>query len=521
MSEKQYPENITPILMPQAGQSMEEGTILTWLVKEGETIEQGQAIFEIETDKATMEVEATDSGRVAKIIANEGDIVEVKQPVAFLADEGVDLSPVLGGETPAEKTTEKPAQNTENVDITPILMPQAGQSMEEGTILTWLIKEGETIEEGQAIFEIETDKATMEVEATDSGRVAKIVANEGDIIEVKQPVAYLADEGVDIDAVLGTGSTEKAKETAPAQAKPVETATKSEVSTSKPATTSGDRIKASPAARRIAKEKGLDLADITTASGPHGRIISKDVENAQPSTAKSAPQTTKAVQPAAYEGTRSLPVSKMRKMIAKNLTYSKQNVPHFYMKATIKAGKLFDVYKKTKEIFKCSVNDFVIAACAKTIMEFPAFRSHYKETEILEFGSANIGIAVGTDNGLTVPVIVGADKLTFKGLSERSRAVVESARNGKIEGMGEGVFTITNLGMFGTEEFSGIINPPESGILAVGAILEDVIAENGAIKATKTMKVQLSADHRIVDGLLAAQFVKRLKEILEDPEQLL
>ena len=501
--------SVTPILMPQAGQSMEEGTILSWKVKEGDRIEVGQVIMEIETDKATMEVEAVDAGRIAKIVSQEGDIVEVKVPVAYLAEEGVDIdaSPASTETAPAETNKPvaeaKPAAATTSGDVTPILMPQAGQSMEEGAILSWKVKEGDRIEVGQIIMEIETDKATMEVEAVDAGRIAKIVSQEGDIVEVKVPVAYLAEEGVDVDASLGSTPTQTPK-TAPST--PAAAAPKGAPATQKTAAavSQSGRVKASPAARKAAKDKGIDLASIAAGSGPGGRIISIDVENANV-----VPTETQVHA-----------LTKMRRAIANNLLYSKQNVPHFYAKVTIDAGLLFSTYRKTKEQFKCSVNDFVTRACAKAVRQYSAFRSQYKDNEIIEKPSVNIGIAVGTDDGLTVPVVLDADRMNLEKLSAQTRQVVESARNGKLEGMGQGIFTITNLGMFGVEEFAAIINPPESAILAVGAIREGVAVENGAMRPTRLMTVTLSVDHRVIDGVVAAQFLKTLKELLENPEQL-
>ncbi len=221
------------------------------------------------------------------------------------------------------------------------------------------------------------------------------------------------------------------------------------------------------------------------------------------------------------EGTRTYTVSKMRRAIANNLLYSKQNVPHFYAKTTIDAGLLFSTYKKTKEQFKCSVNDFITRACSKAMRQYPAFRSQYKDAEVIEHSSVNIGIAVGTDNGLTVPVILDADRMNLEQLAVKTRQIVESARNGKLEGMGQGLFTITNLGMFGVEEFSAIINPPESAILAVGAIREGVAVKDGQMHPTRLMTVTLSSDHRIIDGILSAQFLQTLKELLEKPEQLI
>jgi len=522
------PDNVIPILMPQAGQSMEEGTVLSWKIKEGDTIEVGQVIMEIETDKATMEVEATDAGRVAKIVAAEGDIIEVKKPVAFIADNDADVDAYLGGASsapaaakaapapkpaaPAPSATAKqaPAQPAAAVpegDVVSVLMPQAGQSMEEGTILSWKVAEGDRIEVGQVIMEIETDKATMEVEAVDAGRVAKIVAAEGDIVEVKMPVAYLAEEDVDIDAYISGGAA------APAPVQPAAPAAETKAAPAKsapapktaaPVSDTG-RVKASPAARKAAQAKGIDLGAVGAGSGPGGRILSSDVEQAE------AIPTEIQIRP----------LTKMRRAIANNLLHSKQNIPHFYAKKTIDAGLLFTTYRKTKEQFKCSVNDFVTKACAKAIRQYPAFRSQYKGTEVHEFPAVNIGIAVGTDEGLTVPVVLNADRQNLEQLATQTRQVVESARNGKLENFGHGIFTITNMGMFNCEEFSAIINPPESAILAVGAIREGVVVENGAMRPTRLMTMTLSVDHRVIDGVMAAQFLNTMQELLEAPEQLI
>jgi pyruvate dehydrogenase E2 component (dihydrolipoamide acetyltransferase) len=211
----------------------------------------------------------------------------------------------------------------------------------------------------------------------------------------------------------------------------------------------------------------------------------------------------------------------MRKAIANNLLYSKQNIPHFYAKATIDAAEFFALYRKTKEQFKCTVNDFVTAACAKTISQYPVFRCQYRDDEILEFPSVNIGIAVGTDQGLTVPVLLDADKLSLKDLAAKSRELIEKARNGTCDNLGKGIFTLTNLGMFGIEEFTAIINPPESALLSVGAIRDGVAVVQGKVKATKLMTMVLSIDHRVIDGVMGAQFMQTMKELLENPQQLL
>ncbi len=509
---------VTPILMPQAGQSMEEGTILAWKVKEGDAIEVGQVLLEIETDKATMDVEAVDAGRLAKIVAQEGEIVECKVPIAYLADKDADVAAVIGGgavaSTPAP--IESSPQEAPAVDmpaapdgVTPILMPQAGQSMEEGTILGWKVKEGDPIEVGQVILEIETDKATMDVEAVDAGRLAKIVAQEGEIVECKVPIAYLGDKDSDVDAFVAAqgsgGSITAATATAAAP-------TQVSVQTQPMAVgkSSTGRVKSSPAARKLAKAKGIDLRSITQGSGPGGRIIMTDVEQA-----KATPQVSV---PSVAGG-----LSKMRRAIARNLLYSKQNIPHFYAKTTVDAQALFDTYRQVKASqFKCTLNDFVVAACAKAVREFEPFRGQFQENETIKvLPNVNIGIAVGTDEGLTVPVVLKVDTLPLQTLAESIRQVVEEARNGKMANVGQGVFTISNLGMFGVEDFQAIINPPESAILAVGAVREGIKVENGAIKPTRLMAMTVSVDHRVIDGVVAAQFLARVKEMLEAPESLM
>jgi pyruvate dehydrogenase E2 component (dihydrolipoamide acetyltransferase) len=402
-----------------------------------------------------------------------------------------------GKMTQKNKSDEKPAGK-----IIPVLMPQAGQTMEDGTVISWKIKEGDRIEVGQIIFEIETDKANIEVEAVDSGRVAKIIAKEGQTVKVKTPVAYIADEDVDVEAYLVAESSQSKTNL---QTNEPANETQQMQQTEKAVDKSGDSgRKISPAARKLAEQKGMDISVLSSGSGPGGRIITKDIEKVEASTS----------------GRKGQPINKMRRAIAQNLTYSKQNIPHFYIKLTIEAQKLFDVYQQTKQGIKCTINDFIILACAKAIRQHPAFRSQYKNDEIKISSNVNIGIAVGLDDGLVVPVIVDADKMNFKSLAERSRQIIENARNGKLEGIGQGIFTITNLGMFGVEEFNAIINPPESAILAVGTIREGIKVENGLIKPTRLMTLSLSLDHRVVDGVSAAKFLQTLKELLEEPEQL-
>lgn len=398
---------------------------------------------------------------------------------------------------------------------TPILMPQAGNSMEEGTILAWRVKPGDAIKPGDVLFEVETDKATVEVEAEVAGVIGTIIAPEGATIPVKHPVAYLA------DGIPGFAS---------APAAPVEVVASAPAPSQVVTASPGDvleptRKRVSPVARRAAGQLGVDVESIPTGSGPDGRVLLQDVElaaRAKPAAPQSArepfappsalPEATRAMP----GGTRA-PMSKMRRAIGRNLQRSKQTVPHWTSKVTLDAGPLLEYVKRQKQHFPCSVNDAILAAVARVVMEMPSFRSQVDGDDLVTFDGAHIGIAVAQDQGLVVPVLKNADRLSLKGISEAARALTSGARSGKVDGMGEGVFTISNLGMFGLDEFEAIINPPESAILAVGAIKEDVIVKDGAMRAGKTLTLTLSADHRVIDGVDAAKFLVRLRELLQEP----
>ncbi len=396
------------------------------------------------------------------------------------------------------------SQTTHKKEVIPVLMPQAGQTMEEGTILSWRVKEGDRIEVGQELFEIETDKATMNVEATDAGRLARIMVKAGQTIAVKSPVGFLAENDADVEAYLaGQGSEVKT-----VQAAAIRAAAQSTISLPgqlAPTAANGHaQIRVSPAARRLAQKKNIDLSAIH-GSGPKGRIVTADIE---------------AFVPRAAAGPQAVPISRMRKAIAQNLLYSKQNIPHFYAKCTINAEEFYNLYSRVKMQFRCTVNDFIVLACARALKKFPAFLQQYRDNQLVAFSEVNIGIAVGTDEGLTVPVLMNADKLSLKEMAEASRRLAENARSGRLEGVGQGIFTITNLGMFGVEEFSAIINPPESAILAVGSIRDHFKVVQGSIVAGKAMTMVLSSDHRVIDGVAAAKFLQELKEMLENPYSL-
>ena len=498
---------VVPVVMPKAGNTMEEGTIVSWRAKVGDAVEVGDVLFEVETDKAVVEVEATDAGRLARIIAADGDTVAVLDPVAYLADSDADVDAFLAsaGEQPPAAAPGGAQAAAPGGAVIPVVMPKAGNTMEEGTIVAWRAKVGDAVEVGDVLFEVETDKAVVEVEATDAGRLSRIVAADGDTVAVLDPVAYLADNDADVDAFIAPqapASTAPAAAveagpgpvTAPTMAPPCE------------APVPGSRPKISPAARKLAAERGIEPATLPAGSGPGGRIVTADLP---------------AGAPVAAEGLARRTMSPMRKAIARNLSASKQTIPHFYIEVTVDAAPMMALYRQQKADYPCSVNDVVVAATARAVGEFAAFRSRLDGDALIESDAANIGIAVALDDGLVVPVLMGADRLSLRDLAAEARRLVEAARGGKIEGLGQGVLTITNLGMYGVQRFSAIINPPEAAILAVGAAREDVVVKDGEILAGRVMTLTLSCDHLVIDGAVAAQFLARLKEVLESPEVLL
>jgi pyruvate dehydrogenase E2 component (dihydrolipoamide acetyltransferase) len=499
------------IKLPQAGKTMQTGTVRKWLKKPGEAVAQGEVVAEIETEEGLLQLESPLAGQLNRILVGDGKTVVVHEALGEIGD-----APPLPTSIPPPPVTPAPSLPTatraagteppsDSGKVIPILMPKAGQTMEEGTVLKWHVQPGARINKGDVIFEVETDKANMDVEATDSGRLARIVVAEGGLLPVLQPVAFLAEKDADVDAFLaslgsGTASTGI---TAQAQVLPPTTQPLQPRVTAPVARSESGRVKASPAARKIAQERGIDLSALGRGSGPGGRLLSSDV----PLTAV----------PVATPRRR---MSQMRRAIARNLLLSKQTIPHFYIRLTVDADPVLSFYKAQKAQYPCSVTDVLVLACARLIQEFPPFRSRLEGEEIIESPASHIGVAVGMDEGLVVPVLLGAERLNLQQIGSETRRLAAAARSGKLEGVGQGVFTITNLGMFGTEEFAAIINPPEAAILAVGATRETVIVKEGALRPGRIMTLTLSADHRIIDGLVAARFLARLKEMLEAPEKL-
>jgi pyruvate dehydrogenase E2 component (dihydrolipoyllysine-residue acetyltransferase) len=432
-----------------------------------------------------------------------------------------------------------------------ILMPALSPTMTEGTLAKWLVKEGDEVSSGDVIAEIETDKATMEVEAVDEGTVGKLLVDEGAAgVPVNQVIAVLLEEGEDASAI--SDAPKAAPPPAAAAPKPAEAEKPASggngatpptpaaaPAVAAPAASGGERIFASPLARRIAKDKGLDLAAVK-GSGPHGRIVKADVEAAQPGAkapaAAAAPATAAAASaaPAASgPGAKALadmlgmtyrqePLSGMRKVIAKRLTESKQQVPHFYLTVDCDLDELLKVRKdlnSRSDEYKVSVNDFVIRAVALALKKVPAANASYDESGLLFYDHADVSVAVATPAGLITPIIKAAEGKGLATISNEMKDLAVRARDGKLkpEEYQGGSFSVSNLGMFGVKDFAAVINPPQGCILAVGAGEQRPVVKDGALSIATVMSCTLSVDHRVVDGAVGAQFLAAFKKLIEDP----
>jgi pyruvate dehydrogenase E2 component (dihydrolipoamide acetyltransferase) len=420
-----------------------------------------------------------------------------------------------------------------------IEMPKLSDTMEEGVIAKWNISEGDKIEAGDVIAEVETDKATMEVEAFDPGTVLKILVDEGDAVPLGGIMAIVGDEGEDISELLKeaestngeSSSEEKSEKGSSEKEKKKESSDKKDFDPILEGVDSGNgkekvtdqadddgRIKASPLARKMAEDKGIKLSSVD-GSGPEGRIIKRDIENYKPVEAKK--ESAVQVPSFASEEDEEIKISQMRKAIARRLSESKFNNPHFYETIDIDMERAMDARAALNEIsdVKISFNDIVVKASAMALRKHPEINSSWLGDTIRKHGDVNVAVAVAIDEGLMTPVLNHTDKKTLQQISTETRELAGLARDRKLqpEQMEGSTFTISNLGMFGIEEFTAIINPPNACILAVGAIRDVPVVKNGEVVPGKRMKVTLSSDHRIVDGAKAAQFLNTLRAMIENP----
>ncbi|TNE59105.1 MAG: pyruvate dehydrogenase complex dihydrolipoamide acetyltransferase [Alphaproteobacteria bacterium] len=426
----------------------------------------------------------------------------------------------------------------------PILMPALSPTMEEGTLAKWLVKEGDSISPGDVIAEIETDKATMEVEAVDEGTMGPILVAEGtEGVAVNTPIGTILSEGEEASAPVSAAAPAPSPAATPAPQPAAPTAPTPQAPAAAPVaapvSSQGARILASPLARRMAEQQGLDLKSIA-GSGPHGRIVKRDVEGmAAPAAAPSAPAATQTssqeIAPARPQAIAQvmpqgdydeIPLDNMRKIVAKRLTESKQTVPHFYLSIDCEIDKVLALRRELNakspegdKGFKISVNDFIIRASALALKRVPEANSSWTDTAILRHHHADIAVAVAIEGGLITPIVRQAENKGLSTIANEMKDLATRARDRKLkpEEFQGGTFSISNLGMFGIKEFSAVINPPHGAILAIGAGEERPVVKDGALAVATMMTVTLSCDHRVVDGAIGAQFLAAFKGFIEDP----
>ena len=540
------------INMPRLSDTMEEGTVAKWLKQVGDKVEEGDILAEIETDKATMEFESFHEGTLLHIGIAEGEGAPVDTLLAIIGEEGEDISGLLNGaeasKKPKEETDTKTASETadanvanetgsadipEGVEI--VKMPRLSDTMEEGTVASWLKKVGDQIEEGDILAEIETDKATMEFESFYSGTLLYIGIKEGESSPVDAVLAVIGPEGTDVQAILNTKSSSVKSDAVVKEEVKEEKPTGTSQETVTNVTADGQRIFASPLAKKIAKEKGINLKDVK-GSGDHGRIVKKDIENFVPSqkvaTTVTAPQETSsssAIAPLALpvgeESTEEVKNSQMRKTIAKRLSESKFTAPHYYLTIEIDMDNAKASRAQINELpdTKVSFNDLVVKACAMALKKHPQVNTTWQGDTTKYNHHVHIGVAVAVEDGLVVPVVKFTDQMSLTQIGASVKDLAGRARNKKLTPaeMDGSTFTVSNLGMFGIQEFTSIINQPNSAILSVGAIIEKPVVKNGQIVVGNTMKLSLACDHRTVDGATGSQFLQTLRAYLENPVTML
>lgn len=574
--------------MPKMSDTMTEGTIATWLKQVGDTVKSGDVLAEVETDKATMELENYTDGTLLYIGPKNGEAVAVDGVLAVIGKPGEDFQALLGGQsggsapapqkqpetvTPAaEASAPAPAQAApaapavpakgpaNNKKATVIRMPKMSDTMTEGTIAGWQKQVGDKVKSGDVLAEVETDKATMELENYEDGILLYIGPKAGEAVAVDGILAIIGEEGADVDFLLGGGAASApagggpssvndpdsrieesktdlqlhrdARETGQPVGEAPAPATTSAPHQPQNPTTDAGRLFVSPLARRMAEEKGIDLRHLK-GTGPNGRIVQADVEGFRPTSAApaAAPQPAAAAVPQAAPAAASAadytdtPISQMRKVIAKRLAESKFTAPHFYLTMEIGMDQAMAARTKLNELspVKLSFNDLVLKACAAALRQHPAINSSWLGDRIRVNKVINIGVAVAVEDGLLVPVVRNADQKGLAQIAQEVKALADKAKTKKLQpAEWEGnTFTISNLGMFGIDEFTAIINPPDACILAVGGIKQTAVVRDGQLAIGHVMKVTLSCDHRVVDGATGAAFLQTLKSLLEEPMRML
>ncbi|PQJ31921.1 pyruvate dehydrogenase complex dihydrolipoamide acetyltransferase [Nonlabens arenilitoris] len=528
--------------MPRLSDTMEEGVVAAWLKNVGDKVEEGDILAEIETDKATMEFESFQSGVLLHIGVQEGETAPVDQLLCIIGEEGEDISDLLNGDSSnssnseevsleKEESSDTSSNNASNTEMPEgviiVTMPRLSDTMEEGTVASWLKSEGDAVEEGDILAEIETDKATMEFESFNSGTLLKIGIQEGETAKVDALLAIIGPAGTDVS---GIDMDENAKAPAPKKETKKEEALKSEAkkeaapaashssSTTSSSSNSSGRIFASPLAKKMAQDKGIDLSQVS-GSGENGRIVKSDIENFKPSAGGNAAASSfVAVGTETFE---EIPNSQMRKTIAKRLGESKFTAPHYYLGLDLDMDNAIASRKAINELpdTKISFNDMVIKAAAMALRLHPKVNTQWTDKNTIVAKHIHVGVAVAVDDGLLVPVLPFADQMSMQQIGAKVRELAGKARNKKLQPdeMQGSTFTISNLGMFGITEFTSIINQPNSAIMSVGAIVQKPVVKNGQIVVGNVMKITLACDHRTVDGATGAAFLQTFKSYIENP----
>ena len=530
--------------MPRLSDTMEEGTVSSWLKKVGDKVEEGDILAEIETDKATMEFESFNEGFLLHIGIAEGETAAVDSLLAIIGDEGEDVSALVNGgsATPAIEETSETEENQpesttktqttaihEGVEV--VKMPRLSDTMEEGTVASWLKNVGDAVGEGEILAEIETDKATMEFESFYAGELLHIGVQVGESAAVDSLLAIIGPSGTDVASVLAASSSSSSdssttveKETTTIEPPPPTATT--ETSEPVPAVpvvstaNTNERIMASPLAKKMAAEKGIDLRQVQ-GSGEHGRIVKRDIEQFVPGSAAASVQ---AFVPKGQESSEDIPNSQMRKVIAKRLAESKFSAPHYYLSVEFDMDAAIAFRKQYNELpdTKISFNDIVVKATALALKKHPQLNSRWFDDRMQLNHHVHIGVAVAVLDGLVVPVVRFTDEMALPQIGSQVKDYAVRARDKKLapDEMEGSTFTISNLGMFGIDEFTSIINQPNSAILSVGAIVQKPVVKDGEIVVGSTMKLTLACDHRTVDGATGAQFLQTLLEYIEQPLRL-
>ncbi len=550
------------IKMPKMSDTMEEGVIASWLVKEGEEVSSGDVLAEVETDKATMELESYNDGTLLYVGVKEKDAVPVDGVIAIIGEKGEDISDLLesikngsNGDSAEAKKEESSSDSsgssdngsaekidTSGINANVIRMPKMSDTMEEGVIASWQKSVGAEVSAGDVLAEVETDKATMELEAYEDGVLLYTAVEAGKAVPIDGVIAIIGEKGADYKTLLKAAEQETPgeekkeatkEESAPkaSESKPAPAASSTPApSPVQESSSSNGRLKASPLAKKLASEKGIDIAKVQ-GSGDGGRIVKRDIENYTPSA--EAPAAAKGESAPAYnmpqvvgeERSEEVPLSQMRKAIAKRLSDSKFTAPHFYVTMEINMDKAIEARKSLNEIspVKISFNDMILKAAAAALRQHPDVNVTWAGDKIVKHQHIHIGVAVAIPDGLIVPVVKFTDSKSLAHISAEVKELGQKAKDKKLqpEEFSGNTFTVSNLGMFGVEEFTAIINPPDACIMAVGGIKETVIVKNGEMKPGSVMKVTMSSDHRAVDGAVSAAFLKTFKELLEDPVRLL